>query len=121
MRVDSLVRGLLPMPMPPMLGNPLSTEYSRIGVPDVDDDIKVRGPNDRSNISSFGDELMEVPSGDLYLSGTSVVDDRDRAVYVEESRQRDVGGTNITEYQYTRGAGESCSSIHLERFTTIRL
>ena len=60
------------------------TSYAVPSLPGVAiDRLKVRLSTERSNISSFGDELMEGPSGNLYLSGTSVVDDQDRAVYVE--------------------------------------
>ena len=48
--------------------------------------LKVRDPNeDRSKISSFGDEFETSPTGILYLDGTSVVDSDNRAVYIEES------------------------------------
>ena len=64
--------------------------------------LRVRGPNDRSSTGFHEDQYSLNHSGNLYLSGTSVVDSQDSAVYVEESRQRDVDGSTITEYQYTR-------------------
>ena len=77
------------------------TNYAVDNVPGATE-LKVRISGDRSSISSFGDRLDTTPTSPLYLSGTSVVDSLDQAVYVEENRDKEVDGNTITEYKYTR-------------------
>ena len=59
--------------------------------------LRVRGSNDRSS-TSLGARYSLDPSGNLYVSGTSVVDSQDRAVYIETEGTGDDAG----EYKYTR-------------------
>ena len=61
--------------------------------------LKVRVSGDRSGLSSYGDQLATAPAGNLYLSGTSVVDSQDRAVYVETEREDDPDTADVDEFR----------------------
>ncbi|MYB26800.1 MAG: T9SS type A sorting domain-containing protein [Candidatus Dadabacteria bacterium] len=72
--------------------------------------LKVPVAGDRSNIiSSFGTQLATAPDGNLYLTGTSVVDSQDRAVYIETERADDPDTSDIDEsgvFKYTRAKAD---------------
>ena len=75
--------------------------------------LKMRVSGDRSNITSYGDQLTTEPSGNLYLSGTSVVDNQDRAVYVETEREDDTDTPDVDEsgvYRYARATATAVAA-----------